>query len=406
MAASCKKSCLVEKILKVCTCKAGGRLSNDLQVYVLTKRLTLSMHLKNSFSSLYIGIANVDLPVETTGTQQRTVKYILTVCCSHDDYAFVGAKTVHFNQQLVKGLLSFVMSAAQTCATLAAYGVDFVNEDDCGSSLLGLLKEVSDAGCTDTDIKFNEVGTGNRQELNACFTRNSLRKKSLTGTGRAYKQNALRNTGTDLNEALGILEELNNLFQLFFFLVSACNILECNLVFLGRTYAGAGLTEFHNALIAATAALIHEDKPDYYEYDHYNQIRQEGKPPGSFPPGKIIVIFKHTCSHLTVDKIVHILIEYGHAVQFMGYSITSVQRLAQIHDKHIAFYYEGTHLLLLEKTAHIKITEGIAFITGHKHKNNCHDNDEDHNVKADIQRPILFLFVQSGSLLTRCKSPA
>ena len=44
----------------------------------------------------------------------------------------VGAEAVHLHQQLVQRLFALVVPAAQACASLAAHGVDLIDEDDAG----------------------------------------------------------------------------------------------------------------------------------------------------------------------------------------------------------------------------------------------------------------------------------
>ena len=97
------------------------------------------MYLEYFFSSLNIGIAYHYLSVETSGTEKCGVKDI--------------------NKELVKGLLTLIVTAAQSCASLAAYCVDLVDEDDRGGIFLCCFKKVSYSGSTDADKHLNEVGT-------------------------------------------------------------------------------------------------------------------------------------------------------------------------------------------------------------------------------------------------------
>ena len=91
------------------------------------------------------------------------------------------------------------MSAAETGTSLPADSIDFIYEDNGGSNFLSLLEKVTDTPSTDTDIQFNEVGAGNRQELHIGFPCHCLGKERLTCTRRADEQNAFRNAGTHLS---------------------------------------------------------------------------------------------------------------------------------------------------------------------------------------------------------------
>jgi hypothetical protein len=58
-----------------------------------------------------------------------------------------------------------------TCAAMAADRVDFVDEDDAGRVLLGLLEHVAHAGRADAHEHLYEVGTRNGEEGNVCLAR-------------------------------------------------------------------------------------------------------------------------------------------------------------------------------------------------------------------------------------------
>ena len=119
------------------------------------------MYFKDFFSALYVGVVNGNLAVETTGTEKRFIKNIGAVGGGNDDNALIYAETVHFNEQLVKGLLSFIVASAETRASLTADGVDFVNENNRRSIFLCLVEQIADTRRTDTDKHFNKVGARN-----------------------------------------------------------------------------------------------------------------------------------------------------------------------------------------------------------------------------------------------------
>ena len=90
------------------------------------------MNLEYLLASLYVGVINRDLTVETARTKQRLVQNVGTVGGGNNDDALIYAKAVHFNKQLVKRLFTFVVTAAEACTSLTSYGVNFVDKDDCG----------------------------------------------------------------------------------------------------------------------------------------------------------------------------------------------------------------------------------------------------------------------------------
>ncbi len=57
-----------------------------------------------------IGTINGDLTVKATRTQQGGIEDIRTVGCGNDDHAGVAFKAIHFGEELVEGLLAFIVA--------------------------------------------------------------------------------------------------------------------------------------------------------------------------------------------------------------------------------------------------------------------------------------------------------
>ena len=279
LASHCQQSGLVHQVFKVCTGEAGSTLCNGLEVNIVRQRLTACMDLEYGLSALYIGHADIDLTVKAAGTQQSVIEDIGAVCCRHNDDALVVAEAVHLDKQLVEGLLALVVSAAEAGAALTADSVDLVDEYDSRGDLLCLIEQVAHTRCADADIKLNKVRAGNGQELHAGFACNRFCKQGLTGSRRAYKQNALRYSCAHFGKRFGILEELNKFLKLCLFLIGACDIVERLAVFLLAAEARSGLAEFHRAACASAALCsLHHDDPEHHEADEQD-IRYKLQPP-------------------------------------------------------------------------------------------------------------------------------
>ena len=63
---------------------------------------------------------------------------------------FIAFKTIHLDQHLVQGLLTFIVTTAQTGATLATDRIDFIDEDDAGEASWP-VRTCHAPGGTDTD---------------------------------------------------------------------------------------------------------------------------------------------------------------------------------------------------------------------------------------------------------------
>ena len=247
-----QKSRFVHKVLKVRSGEAGGGTGDDVEVDVRTQGLVPGVDLQNGLSPLDVRVRDGDLAVKTSGTEQGGVEDIGPVGGGDHDDAEVGGKAVHFHQQLVEGLLSFIVTAAHAGASVAADGVDLIDEDDGGSTLLGLVEQVPDTAGADTDIHFNEVGTGDGEERNVGFSRSSAGQEGLTGTGRAHHEDTLRDAGAQGIELLRVFQEFDDLLEFFLLVVGSCHIGKGGLL-LFAALLDPGLSKAH-----ASLGIIHD----------------------------------------------------------------------------------------------------------------------------------------------------
>src|SRR5215510_10650278 len=72
------------------------------------------------------------------GTQQRRVEHVGAVGCRDEDDAFIRLEAIHFDEQLIEGLFALVVPAAESCSTVSADRVNFIDEDDTGGAFLAL----------------------------------------------------------------------------------------------------------------------------------------------------------------------------------------------------------------------------------------------------------------------------
>ena len=186
------------------------------------------------------GLRHDDLAVETAGTQQRRVEHVGTVGGRDQDHALIGLEAVHLDQQLVERLLALVIAAAEAGAAMAADRVDFVDEDDAGRVLLGLLEHVAHAASADADEHFDEVGARDGEERHIGFAGDGAREQRLAGAGRADQQRALRNLAAEALEFVRVLQEVDDLDEIFLGLIDAGDVLEGDAALASRSAAWRG----------------------------------------------------------------------------------------------------------------------------------------------------------------------
>ena len=156
--AACRhEGCFVAQVGQIGTAHAGCTAGNDAGVHVLADWNFAHVHGQDLFAAANIGQCDIHLTVKTTWAQQGCIQDVGTVGGSHHNHAEVGFKAVHFDQHLVEGLFTLVVAAAKASATLTAYGINLVHENNARRIFLGILEHVANAGRAHTHKHFDEV---------------------------------------------------------------------------------------------------------------------------------------------------------------------------------------------------------------------------------------------------------
>lgn len=75
------------------------------------------------------------LPVESTRPQQGRVEHIWPIGRGNQNDALRRIKSIHFDQQLVERLLTFIVATAEPRSPRSSDGVDLIDENDTGRLL-------------------------------------------------------------------------------------------------------------------------------------------------------------------------------------------------------------------------------------------------------------------------------
>ena len=182
------------------------------------------MHPQHRLAAGEIRRGDRNLAIESTWAQQRRIENVGPVRGCDQDYALSLTEPVHLDEQLVEGLLAFVMAAAESGAALTAHGVDLVDEDDRRRVLFGLFEHVAHAGGADTHEHLDEVRTGDREEGNPGLPGHGPGQQCLAGARRAVEQHALGDLGAQSLVTRRVLQEVLDLVELFDGLVGAGDV--------------------------------------------------------------------------------------------------------------------------------------------------------------------------------------
>ena len=271
----------VDQVLQIGAGEARRTASQGIQIHIGIQRRTLGVDLEDTAAAAQVRRGHHHLTVETAGTQQGRVQNVGTVGGGQQDDAFVALEAVHFHQQLVQGLFAFVMATAQTGATLAAHGVDLVDEDEAGGVLLALHEQVAHTGGTHAHEHLHEVRTGDGEEGHAGLTGHGAGQQGLTGTWRAHQQHALGDAAAQTGELFGVGQEFHHFGQFVLGFIHTGHVLKGHTGRVLVEQARAGTAKAHG-LAAATLHLAHEEDPDTDEQQHGEPRHQQGHVPGLF----------------------------------------------------------------------------------------------------------------------------
>ena len=275
---SSQQSRFIYDVCQISAGKAGCTPGDHVQIHVAVQGLVLYVDVQDLTAAHHVGSVHRHLTVEAAGPQQGRVENVRPVGGGHNDDAFIFSKAVHFHQQLIQGLLAFIVTAAQTGAALPADGVDLIDENDAGAVLLGLLEQVADAGRADAHEHFHEIGTGNGEEGHAGLAGDGTSQQGLAAAGRSVQQYALGYAGADGIEFAGILQEADYLLQLLLHLIHPGYIGKGDLFAAVGLQLGPGFAELHHLAAAALSLLHQEDEQAHYQ-QHRNKGSQHGYPP-------------------------------------------------------------------------------------------------------------------------------
>ena len=146
---------LIDDISKFRATCSGRRLCNGFEVDIGAEFYGLGMKFQDCNSSWKVWTLHDDLAVETARTQESGIQNFWSVGRAEDNDAVGGIKSIHFFQQLIQGLFSFVIPAHHSITSFS-HGVDLIDKDDTWRFFIGLFEEVTNLGGTGTDKHLNK----------------------------------------------------------------------------------------------------------------------------------------------------------------------------------------------------------------------------------------------------------
>ncbi len=156
-AASREQCRFVNEIGKFCPAKAWADRCYLLDFHVWIELNTFNMNFEYCCATHHIGAVNEHMSVESSRTHQGLVKSFGAVRRSHHNDSAVGAETIHFDEESIECLFTFVVSPNRIAAASFSQRVEFVNENNARRFGFCLLKHIPDACGTDANKHLNEI---------------------------------------------------------------------------------------------------------------------------------------------------------------------------------------------------------------------------------------------------------
>ena len=148
----------VQEVRELGTGVADGERRELLQVDVGVEWTLRRMHLEDLETIGCRRHADFDDAIESAGATHGRIEHVLAVRRGHPDDPFAAGHAVHLDEQLVQRQVFFARAVRTT--TLAADGVELVDEDDAASMVPSLRGEVAHAPRADADVHLTEFGAG------------------------------------------------------------------------------------------------------------------------------------------------------------------------------------------------------------------------------------------------------
>ena len=237
------QSGLVDDVCQLRAGSAGGHSCHGFKVHIVGNLYLFGVNLQNFLPAVQIRQLHGNPAVKPAGTGQGRVKGLGAVGGGQNNHAAVVLKAVHLRQQLVQGLLPFVVAPHAAGVSLLANGVNLVNEHDAGSLLLGLLEEVSDLAGAHAHEHLHKFRAAHGEEGDIGFAGHGLCQHGFAGARRANQQHALGHGGADFRVFAGVVEVIYDFSQAFLRLVHALHIGKADAVGGFHIHLGVGFVE-------------------------------------------------------------------------------------------------------------------------------------------------------------------
>ena len=161
--------------------------------------------------------------------QQSRIEHIRPIRRGEKDHAFIRLETVHLHEELIQSLLTLIVPTAQPGTPMSPDGVDLIDEDDARCVRFPLLEQVPYPAGSDPDEHLYEIRSGHGEERSIGLAGHCPRQKRLPGSRWPDEQCSFWKSSAEPAEFGRILEEFDDLLEIFLRLIGPCDVRKCDL---------------------------------------------------------------------------------------------------------------------------------------------------------------------------------
>ena len=216
MAAGREDGRLIEQVGEVGSGETRGAAGPGRQRHRRRQRTAAGVDRQDRLAAAAVGQVDGDAAIEAAWAHQGRVEHVGAVGGGQQNHAGVVGEAIHFGEQLVEGLLPFVVAAADASTPLAADRIDLIDKNDAGRLGFGLAEQVPHPTGPHTHEHLDEFGGGHREEGHPRLTGDGSGQQGFAGAGWPHQQHPLGNLGADCGESIGLPQEGDHLLELLF----------------------------------------------------------------------------------------------------------------------------------------------------------------------------------------------
>src|SRR4030042_254729 len=235
------------------------------------------MDFQNLLSTIDIGSVDHHMTVESPGSEKSGIQNLRSVGGGHDNHPWIGVKTIHLRQELIECLLLFVVSPHGIDPARLSEGIQFVNENNTGSMVLSLSKEVPDSCCSHSDNSLYDIKTTNGEKRDVRLSSHGSGEQGFSCSRHSHQEDSFRNLPTEALKLSRRFKKLHNLFHFLFRLINSSHIGKGDLFLFLRIDFCPALSKGHTTCLRADSRK--ENSPEDKEEDKRNDPRNNvGQP--------------------------------------------------------------------------------------------------------------------------------